>query len=60
MSLFLDPVRVIGAEVPAPVLSLSCRYVAAYIVRVGAKLACVAPGPSRLASLRLPPASQMA
>ena len=60
--LFLDPVRFIGAEVHAHVLFMSCRYVAAYtyIVRVGAKLARVAPNPSLLASLRRPLASQMA
>ena len=39
---FLDPVRLTDAEVPASVLSLSCRCVAAYIVHVGAKRACVA------------------
>ena len=60
MPLFIDPLRFIGAGLFAPVLSLSCRCVASYIVRVGAKLARVAPDPSRLASLRLPPASQMA
>ena len=60
LPLFLDPVRFIGTEVPTPARSLSCRHVAAYIVRVGAKLARVAPDPSRLESLRLPPASQMA
>ena len=60
MPLFLHPERFIGAAVPAPVLCLSYRYVAAYIVRVGAMLARVVPDPSRLESLRLPPASQMA
>ena len=56
MPLFLDPVCFIGAEVFVPVLSLSCCYAAAYIVRVGAKLARVPPDPSRMESLRLPPA----
>ena len=60
MPLSLDPVRFKGVEVPAAVLSLSCRYVAAYIVRVGAKLARIAPDPSRLETLRLLPASQLA
>ena len=60
MPLFLHPVHFIGAEVPAPVLTMSCRYVAAYIVCVEAKLARVAPDPSCLDSLRLPPASQLA
>ena len=49
---------------PTPMLSLSCRYVAAYVVRVGAKPIRVAPDPSRLGSRLeppcLPPASQMA
>ena len=60
MPLILDPERFTGAEVPALVLSFSCRHVAAYIVRGGANIARVAPDPSRLESLRLPPTSQMA
>ena len=56
----LDPVRFTGADLLVPVLAPLCRRVAAYLVRVGAKLVRVAPNSFGLRSLRLPPAFRSA
>ena len=46
--LFLDPVLFLGTGVPVPAASLASRYVAAYMVYVGAMLARETVDPSRL------------
>ena len=60
MPLFLDPVLFLGTGVPAPAASLACRYVAAYIVYVGAMLARETVDSTELEALRLPSDSNMA
>ena len=60
MPLLLNPVKLLGEVLTPAESSLACRYVAAYLVRVGAMLGRVTPGPTRLACLRLPPQSRMA
>ena len=58
--LFLDPVLFLGDGVPAAAVALASRFVAAYLVQVGAKLARVTADRTRLTSLWLPPASRVA
>ena len=60
MGLFLDPVLFLGQDVSCTAASLASRYVAAYIVYVGALLARETVDPSRLEVLRLPHDSHMA
>ena len=60
MPLLLDPVQFLGEGLTSVESPLACRYVATYLVRVGATLERSAPDPSRLASLRLPPTSRIA
>ena len=60
MPLFLDPVLFLGNGVSSAATSLASRYVAAYIVYVGAMLARETVDPSRLEALRLPSDSNMA
>jgi len=60
MPLFLDPVLFLGDGAPAAAVALASRFVAAYLVQVGAKLARVVADRTRLTSLWLPPGSRVA
>ena len=54
MPLLLDPVKFLGKESAPVVLSFTCRYVAANLVRVGTMPGRMSPEPSRLDLLDLP------